>query len=100
VWLNRCESLVDVLRELQQRDIWPGIEIVWEDDEGPESAYYLGPVVYVEDELFGIHCYDGVGEWEEVYEIEFGDLFKISIDDSYTKHFNAYMREEGPERPL
>ena len=54
VWLNRCESLVDVLKELQQRDVWPGIEIVWDDDDERESAFYVGPVVYVEDDLFGM----------------------------------------------
>ena len=100
VWLNRCETLVDVLNEFQQRDVWPGVEIVWDGEEERESAFYVGPVVYVEEDLFGIHCYDGVGAWEDVYEIEFDDLFKITIEDSYTKHFNGYMREEGPERPL
>ncbi len=101
IWLERCDSLREVLHELEQRDIWPGLEIVWNDeDDGTLSAFYVGPVLDVDDDSFHLHCYDAEGVWEDPYELAIDELFQLSIDDRYTKRFNAWMRAEGPARPL
>ncbi len=101
IWLNQCEDLTQVLYELKQRDIWPGLEILFEDeDEELASAFYVGPVAYVDGDTFGLQCYDAEGNWEDVYDLEISEIFKISVDDQYTKTFNKWMREAGPARPI
>ena len=99
-WMGSCKTMADILRELQGRDIWPGVEILFEGDDGRDSAFYVGPVVRVDDDEFLLHCYDAEGAWEEVYEIGLDEVFKITFGDSYTSRFNDFMRSRGPDRPL
>lgn len=98
-WLGGCKTVADVLAALHERDIWPGIEVVFEGDDGPQSAFYVGPIVGVEDDHVLLHCYDAHGEWEKIYEIGYDEIFKVVFEDDYTKRFNAYMRACGPARP-
>lgn len=102
-WLGSCRTLRDVVTAMQARDIWPGIEVVFESDEeedGVDTAFYLGPVVDVDEDTFSVHCYDATGAWEGVYVLAYDEIVRICFDDTYTTRFNAWMRAEGPERPV
>jgi hypothetical protein len=92
-WLNSCETIPQVIAALMRRDIWPGVEVIF--NEGAESALYLGPITRVADDRFFIKCYDAAGRWEKEYELSYGEIFRIEIDSMYSRHFNAYMRSNG-----
>jgi hypothetical protein len=95
-WPSHFHSLPDILAYLKQRDIWPAVEIVYSGG----SALYLGPITEVSTRSMRIYSYDGAGEWEKEYEIDFAEIFKIEIESRYTRHFNAYMKEQRkPPRP-
>jgi len=90
-WLDSCETLQEVVTALMRRDIWPGVEIVF--NENTKSAFYLGPVTRTTDNHFHLRCYDAAGNWEKAYKLRYDDIFKIEIDSSYCRHFNMYMRK-------
>ena len=98
-WLSGCRTLGDVLLAMQAQDVWPGVEVAFEDDEGPDTAFYVGPILDVREDEFSIHCYDATGDWEAVYDLEYDDVIRLCFGDNYTTRFNAYMRAEGPARP-
>jgi hypothetical protein len=41
-WLTACVTLPEVIRELQKRDVWPGVEII--SNRNAETAFYIGPI--------------------------------------------------------
>jgi hypothetical protein len=87
-WLDKCENIHDVLVELKQRSIWPGIEIIYDDD----SVFYLGPIEQVHDDSVDLNCYDATGKWEKTYEIDFHEIYRIEFDSDYCNAFNSYMQ--------
>ena len=89
-WLKNCSTIPDVLSEIARRDIWPGVEALL--DNGTDSALYIGPILEVGATSFKLESYDAAGGWENVYELEYDDVFKIELDSRYCNHFNAYMR--------
>ena len=91
-WLDACDTIKDVLVNLQRRDIWPAIEMFVGD--GSDTAFYLGPITNVDDESFCHKCYDAAGKWEKVYELSDDDLCRIEFDSNYCNSFNAYMRSK------
>ncbi len=96
-WLAQCNSIRDVLEELKRRDIWPAVEIVFND--GEDSGFYLGPVVLIDKDIFELINFSADGEWDQVYEIEYGEVFRIEFNSKYCNHFNAFMRakEDTPQ---
>lgn len=92
-WLLQCETLPDVLRGMQQRDIWPVVETLSGKGEKKENALYIGPIMDVTETTFSIHCYDATAKWEKVYELDIAEIFKIETGDSYSRYFNEYMRK-------
>lgn len=89
-WLAACNKLPEVVAALQNRDIWPGVEILWSD--GAESAFYLGPIVRQVDDGFFLRGYAANGTWEEAAHIAYKQVFRIEIDGKYCRHFNSYMK--------
>ncbi|MGH9941080.1 MAG: hypothetical protein ACRD9R_01830 [Pyrinomonadaceae bacterium] len=89
-WLDSCETIPQVFASMMRRDIWPAVEIVFNEER--ESALYLGPITNLNDEQFSLKCYDAAGKWEKTYKLSYDEIFKIEFDSSYCKHFNAYMK--------
>lgn len=89
-WLTQSTSIFHVLRELMHRDIWPAIEVVIND--GKESVFYLGPIVYVNEDEVILHGYSADGEWEKSYEISHDEIFRIEFDSKYCNHFNEFIK--------
>jgi hypothetical protein len=82
--------------EIKKRNIWPGIEVTFRHKRKMENAFYLGPLVDFYDDCFILYCYDAAGKWEDVYEIDYDEIFKICLNGSYEKHFNRYMKKHNP----
>ncbi|MCP3918722.1 MAG: hypothetical protein GY711_24515 [bacterium] len=99
-WLESCDDLESLLNALGDRDIWPIVEMLYEEEGEIGSALYIGPIDFVDEDGFGLQCYDAAGKWETVYELDFEDVFKIEFGDSYSKHFNNYMRDKSPPPEL
>jgi hypothetical protein len=95
-WLDECDSLPAVLAEIQRRDIWPGLEIVF--DDGRESAFYLGPIIELGKESLWLNGYDAAGKWEKVYKLVYAEIFRIEFDSKYCNHFNRYMKMTNPPK--
>ncbi len=95
-WLNKCNSIYDVLTAIQKRDIWPAVEMLH--DEGKTSALYLGPIEGVYEDSFYLNCYDAAGKWEKPYYLTLANIFRIEFDSKYCRHFNRYMRLTNPPK--
>ena len=93
-WLRGCTSLRDLLENLMKRDIWPAVEILF--DNNKDDALYLGPITRIEEDNFWIRCYDAAGKWEKEYRLTLDEIFRVEFDSRYCTNFNAYMRR----RPL
>lgn len=89
-WLDECNTLADVLRDLQQRDIWPAVEVF--QNRRRATGFYLGPITQVEASMFCINCYDAAGKWEHVYGLDVDQIFRIEFDTRYCNSFNEFMR--------
>ncbi len=96
-WVDRCESLKEVIKECQKRQVWPGIEAL--SANGKDSAFYVGPVVEMHDESFKIFCYDADATWEKDYSISYKQIFKVCFHDRYTTHFNKFMKAKYKKVP-
>jgi len=89
-WLDSCETLSQVFAQMKSRDIWPGVETLF--NEGKENAFYIGPITRTEDHYFYILCYDAAGKWEKEYQLTYEEVFRIELNSRYCDNFNAYMR--------
>lgn len=89
-WLNSCKTLPEVIKELKRRDIWPGVEIIF--NSHSESAFYIGPITRTAEDCFYLRCYDAAGKWEKEYNLRYDEIFRIELDSKYCKRFNDYMR--------
>ena len=89
-WLDSCETIPHVYTSMMKRNMWPGVEIIFND--GAESAFYLGPITRITDDSFFLRCYDAAGKWEKNYELNYDEVFRIEFDSRYCNHFNAYMK--------
>ena len=90
-WLARCETIVDVLQNLMEHRIWPGVEILYGHPE--KDAFYLGPIENVSRKTVGLKSYDAAGKWENTYSLEVAEIFRIEFDSNYCNHFNKYMQQ-------
>lgn len=90
-WLAGCVTVSDVLRHCHKKDIWPGLEVIDLEDGG---LFYLGPIAELTTEVVRQKCYDADGRWEKVYEIPYGDIFRVEIGGKYCTHFNSYMKRD------
>lgn len=97
-FIDSCETMSDVLAQLNRRDIWPGIEVLFKN--GAETAFYLGPITPIDDETFHIRCYDAAGNWEKVYELETKEICRIEFDSQYCNSFNRYMRFKDGQKQV
>ena len=96
-WLHNCESIREVISELMQRDIWPGIEVLFDKDKVRRSAFFIGPIVEIKKNKFFVKCYDAAGKWEKVYPIRYDEVFRIEFDSKYCNHFNEYMKTHNKD---
>jgi hypothetical protein len=92
-WLNGCETLPEVIRELKRRDIWPGVETIFAGNS--KTAFYIGPITRAADDCFYLRCYDAAGKWEKEYELTYDEIFRIEFNSRYCNQFNAYMRKRN-----
>jgi len=53
---------------------------------------FVGPITAIEKKSFQIYCYDATGNWEDVYDIDYGNVFRIEFNSKYLSYFNDYMR--------
>lgn len=95
-WLNDCEILEDVFKNLKKRKVWPGVEILF--DNAKDSAFYIGPILGGNSQGFWLHCYDAAGEWEKEYFLSFKEVLKVDITDKYCDHFNKFMKSKKRSR--
>ena len=93
-WLNNCDNLPDVILQIKKRDIWPIIEIIFDFEGETISDFYLGRIVEIKNEGFMMQPYDSTGNWDELYYIEYKEIFKIQFEDQYSTIFNDYMRNK------
>jgi len=91
-WLESCNSVPDILKQIKKRGIWPCIEDLFELDGKIETDFFIGPIVRIEDDRFWIHDYDAAGNWGEEYDIEFRDILRVAFNDRYSTEFNKYMK--------
>jgi len=89
-WLNICVTIDDVIAQLKKRDIWPGIETIYNDMT--ETAFFIGPITKTTKKHFCLRCYDAAGKWLVEYKLKYEDVFRIEFESKYCNHFNAYMR--------
>ena len=92
-WMNKCETLPDVIKELKKRDIWPGVESIF--NGSSDTAFYIGPITCTADDHFNLRCYDAAGKWEQEYKLIYNEIFRIEIDSKYCSRFSAHMRKLG-----
>jgi hypothetical protein len=95
-WLSNCKTIQQVLIELMDREIWPGIEYL--KNERTVSAFYLGPITGSGDTGFWLYCYDAAGKWEKEYFLNYKKIFKIEINSKYCKHFNKFMKSQNESK--
>jgi len=93
-WMSRCRSMSDVIDGLMRRDIWPGIQTVSSDQF--LSAFYLGPILERDADSLSLYCYDAAGKWEKPYDIPILQICEIRVGDSYSRHFNRFMKSQRP----
>ncbi len=93
LWMIACQTIPQVLIELMDRGIWPGIEHL--DDEKTSTAFYLGPITGTGDTGFWLYCYDAAGKWEKEYFLNYQNIFKLEINSNYCKHFNKFMKSQN-----
>ena len=91
-WTYQCESMRDVLLQVERRGIWPGLEEIIDN----QSAFYIGPVRCSGAREFEMLCYDAAGKWEKWYALEFSDVCGVVVKDNYTERFNSFMRKTNP----
>lgn len=96
-WLNKCNSIPEIIQQLMKRQIWPSVEIVWELDGKIESDFFIGPITQIDDNEFWIHDYEATGRWGYEWFIRFDEILKIKFEDRYSNAFNEFMR--SIERP-
>jgi hypothetical protein len=96
-WLDRCQTLKEVLEKLKQKDIWPVVEIMYITGRKTKTAFYIGKITRIEKDAFWIFDYGADGQWQKEWEIKYREVFKVEFDDSYTRYFNAYMKDRLPE---
>lgn len=92
-WLDSCETIPQVLATMMQRDIWPAVEIIF--NEGRDSDFYLGRITRLDDAQFSIKSYDAAGKWEKTFKLDYEEIFKIEFDSKYCQYFNAHMKSKG-----
>jgi hypothetical protein len=85
--------LPEVIRELQKRDVWPGVEII--SNRNAETAFYIGPITRTADDYFYLRCYDAAGKWEKEYRLTYDEIFRIELNSNYCSRFNAHMRKRS-----
>ena len=91
-WFTDCQCLADVLRTMQQQEIWPAVETLT--DKYRDYYFYLGPITKLGKSSFCIHAYGADGKWEKEYEIKHSDVFRIEFESRYCDHFNNYMKSQ------
>ena len=91
-WLTECQCLADVLQAMQQQEFWPAVETLADNDR--DYFFYLGPITKLGKKSFAIHAYDADGQWEQEYEIEHSEVFRIELESRYCDHFNNYMKSQ------
>ena len=87
-WLKDIDTVRGLLSDLSKRKIWPAIEEL----KGSESALFVGPITAIEKKSFRIYCYDAAGNWEDAYDVDYGNVFRIEFNSKYLNYFNDYMR--------
>ena len=92
-WLATCDSIPQIIEKFQSKDIWPGIEVLFNDNT--DSAFYIGPIDRLVDNGFFLKSYGADGKWEKEYKIQYSEIFRIEIGSKYCKYFNAYMRSKS-----
>ncbi len=87
-WLKNIHSVKDLLSSLSKRNIWPAIEEL----KDGKSALYVGPITGIKKNSFMIYCYDAAGNWEDAYDIDYRNVYRIEFNSKYLNYFNEYMR--------
>lgn len=91
-WLRACDTLPALLARLQEREIWPAVEVLT--DQGKSCAVYLGALQEVAESGVVLKGYDAAGKWEKPTHIDFDEVFRVEFDSRYCNHFNAYMKNK------
>ena len=84
-WLDECETIRDVITQLYEQGIWPGVERLY------DKGFYIGPITEVAKTYFALYCYDAAGYWESNYKLKYRDICRVNFGDRYGRNFNAYM---------
>ena len=90
-WLVKCETFEDVFKNCLKRKVWPCVEILFKERK-LKSAFFVGKVINGNENQVFFQSYDATGEWEKEWVIEFKEILSVGFNDSYTTHFNAFMR--------
>jgi hypothetical protein len=90
-WMARCDTIPQLFEAFKRRDIWPGVEILLEND----YEFYLGQLTEVGTDEFRLMGYDAAGEWEKEFSIRYDQLFRIEVFSQYCERFNEFMRSKA-----
>lgn len=93
-WIDECDSIQEVLLNLEKRKIWPAIEVIFDED----SAFFIGEIQDVQSDLIKFKSYDAAGKWAYVDTLLSEDIFKIEFNSRYCNHFNTYMKNSNPSQ--
>jgi hypothetical protein len=93
-WLRAVKNIEQILKECARRKIWPIVETI----RKRKTALFIGPITQVGPKEFSIFCYDANGKWEKEYLLNYREIFKVEIFDSYSTHFNRFMSKRVPKR--
>lgn len=91
-WLQKCDSLPAFFYFAKKHGFWPSVE-ARASGKSPE-AFFIGSIEAVWEKSVDIRCYDAAGEWEDTYIIAYDNIYKISVDSIYGRHFNRYRKKK------
>lgn len=89
-WVEQISNYKQLFTLLKTREIWPAVDIF----EKKKNALYVGPITRVEENTFGIYCYDATGKWEAEYKLMYSKIVAIEINTKYLNNFNLYMKNK------
>ncbi len=90
-WLDQCETLEDVLRQLKKRKVWPAVSV----RDGKQDWFLIGEIMDVEPEGFFFRHYDANGKWDAPIPVAMPYVTCIEFDSPYVRHFGNYMKSKS-----
>lgn len=89
-WMKECDTLFQLFDGLKRRDIWPGVEVLY--DDGQDYEFHLGQLTEAGPSEFRLMGCDAKGQWEHESSLSYAQVFRVEINSLYCDRFSEYMR--------